>query len=237
MEMFEDEVGSLFRERLARGDYRSLLDPELWEVIATAGAELGLTNEIGVLRMVLMRLVLEERDPSRLAQNTARIAGVLVQAERAQRALSGEMADGLPNPRRTPPPRHGWITSWRGRDLGVKAMAAALVALPVLMLWRGQLDIWSASREDGPEDKGTVARRVSVRLKDGSPVMVSRRDPGTAAETPLGMAGAAPLVFEARPGEAFELVLRRAGSDPVIKRVEVNTDAARNRYEWALDPD
>jgi hypothetical protein len=88
-------VGSLFHERLARGDYRSLLDPELWEVIATAGAERGLTNEIGVLRMVLMRLILEERDPSRLAQNTARIAGVLVQAERAQRALSGEMADGL----------------------------------------------------------------------------------------------------------------------------------------------
>jgi len=94
-ERFADEVGSLFRERLARGDYRSLLDPELWEVIATAGAERGLTNEIGVLRMVLMRLVLEERDPSRLAQNTARIAGVLVQAERAQRALSGELADGL----------------------------------------------------------------------------------------------------------------------------------------------
>jgi hypothetical protein len=91
----ESEAGALFRERLARGDYRSLLDPALWEVITAAGAERGLANEIGLLRVVLARLLVEERDPGRLAQNSARVAGVLVQAARAQRALSGEMADGL----------------------------------------------------------------------------------------------------------------------------------------------
>lgn len=94
-EGFDENVASIFRERLAQGDYRALLDPALWEVIATAGAERGLASEIGVLRVVLMRLVFEERDPSRLAQNAARIASVLVQAERAQHTLSGEMADGL----------------------------------------------------------------------------------------------------------------------------------------------
>jgi hypothetical protein len=91
----ESEPGAIFRERLARGDYRSLLDPELWEVITAAGAERGLANEIGLLRVVLARLLVEESDPGRLAQNAARVAGVLVQAARAQHALSGEMADGL----------------------------------------------------------------------------------------------------------------------------------------------
>jgi hypothetical protein len=72
-----------------------LLDQALWEAIATAGAERGLANEIGSLRVVLARLLAEEEDPGRLAQNAARVAGVLVQATRAQHALSGEMAEGL----------------------------------------------------------------------------------------------------------------------------------------------
>ncbi len=91
----EREAAALFRERLSRGDYRALLDPTVWEVIAAAGAEQGLANEIGLLRVVLARLLVEEADPGRLAQNAARVAGVLVQAARAQHALSGDMADGL----------------------------------------------------------------------------------------------------------------------------------------------
>ncbi len=84
-----------FRERLHAGDYRALLEPALWEVIAAAGAERGLANEIGSLRVVLARLLAEEADSGRLAQNAARVTAVLVQATRAQHALSGEMADGL----------------------------------------------------------------------------------------------------------------------------------------------
>jgi hypothetical protein len=94
-EFAEPESAALFRERLARGEYRLLLDPEMWEVITAAGAERGLANEIGLLRVVLARLLVEETDPGRLAQNASRVAGVLVQAARAQHALSGEMADGL----------------------------------------------------------------------------------------------------------------------------------------------
>lgn len=90
-----NEAADRFRERLGRGDYRALLDPALWEAIASAGAERGLTNEIGSLRVVLARLLVEEEDPARLAQNASRVAAVLVQATRAQHALSGEMAEGL----------------------------------------------------------------------------------------------------------------------------------------------
>jgi len=91
----DPEPGALFRERLTRGEYRALLDPELWAVITAAGTEQGLASEIGVLRVVLARLLMEEADPGRLAQHAARVAGVLVQAARAQHALNGDMADGL----------------------------------------------------------------------------------------------------------------------------------------------
>ena len=90
-----NDAADRFRERLGRGDYRALLEPALWEAISSAGAERGLTNEIGSLRVVLARLLVEEVDPGRLAQNAARVAAVLVQAARAQHALSGEMAEGL----------------------------------------------------------------------------------------------------------------------------------------------
>lgn len=90
-----EDSAEIFRERLRAGDYRALLEPAVWEVIAAAGAERGLANEIGSLRVVLARLLAEEADSGRLAQNAARVTAVLVQATRAQHALSGEMADGL----------------------------------------------------------------------------------------------------------------------------------------------
>jgi len=91
----EHDAAAVFQERLAHGDYRSLLEPEVWDAIDTAGAERGLANEIGLLRVVLARLLSEESDPSRLAQGVARVTSVLVQAARAQHALSGEAAEGL----------------------------------------------------------------------------------------------------------------------------------------------
>ena len=84
-----------FRERLAGGDWRALLGPAVWSTIAQAGATSDLSGEIGVLRVVLARLLLEEEDPARLAQGAARVAGALVQVARAQRAIGGETADGL----------------------------------------------------------------------------------------------------------------------------------------------
>ena len=93
--MVEAASAAAFRERLAGGDYRALLGPGVWSAIAQAGAATDLRGEIGLLRVVLARLLLEEDDPARLAQGTARVAGALVQAARAQHALSGDSADGL----------------------------------------------------------------------------------------------------------------------------------------------
>jgi hypothetical protein len=84
-----------FRRRLDAGDYRRLFDETLREVIAQAAAERGLVDEIGALRVVLARLLLEEDDLSKLVAGVARLASVTVQATRAQRAIAGEQADGL----------------------------------------------------------------------------------------------------------------------------------------------
>jgi hypothetical protein len=84
-----------FRERLEEGNYRALFDDYLARVITEAAAERGLVEEIGALRLVLARLLVEEDDLSKLAANVARVASVAVQAARAQRAITGEVAQGL----------------------------------------------------------------------------------------------------------------------------------------------
>jgi hypothetical protein len=84
-----------FRRRLDGGDYRQLFDEKLKAVITQAAIERGLADEIGALRVVLARLLLEESDLTKLVAGVARLASVTVQAARAQRAIAGEMADGL----------------------------------------------------------------------------------------------------------------------------------------------
>ena len=86
-----------FRRRLEAGDYRGLYDRRLSGVIAQAASERSLDDEIGALRFVLARLLAEEQeqDAAKLAASVARVVGVAVQAARAQRAIGGELADGL----------------------------------------------------------------------------------------------------------------------------------------------
>jgi hypothetical protein len=61
---------------------------------ATAGPE-TLVDEIGALRLVLARLLADEDDPARLASSIPRIVDTTVRAIRAQRTLSGALAESL----------------------------------------------------------------------------------------------------------------------------------------------
>jgi hypothetical protein len=72
-----------------------LFPPPLGEVLAQAAAERPLVDEIGALRVTLARLLAEEEDPSKLAAGVARIAGVAIQAARAQQAIGGDAGDEL----------------------------------------------------------------------------------------------------------------------------------------------
>ena len=63
--------------------------------MAQAAAYGGVTDELAVLRIVMARLLAEEEDPVTLANAVARVASVSIQAARAQRAISGQLAEGL----------------------------------------------------------------------------------------------------------------------------------------------
>lgn len=89
-----------FQERLEARSYEALYDGPIANVMHQAAAmvaEKGLLDELGALRIVLARLVMEEQDLTRLATNVARVAHVAVQAARAQRVISGAAAEGLTN--------------------------------------------------------------------------------------------------------------------------------------------
>lgn len=87
-----------FQERLELGEYRGLFDLNVKQVIDQAAAhvsEHGLIDELGALRMVLARILLEEKDLARLVTNVTRVTSVAVRAAQAQRVISGKAADGL----------------------------------------------------------------------------------------------------------------------------------------------
>jgi hypothetical protein len=89
-----------FERRLRKRSYRALYDDPVANVMHQAAAmvaEQGLLDELGALRIVLARLVMEEQDLSRLAANVTKVAHVAVQAARAQRVISGATAEGLTN--------------------------------------------------------------------------------------------------------------------------------------------
>ena len=91
----ERDPAAAFWERVESGDWRRLLGDGLGAVVRQAGSEPGLDEEIGMLRVVLARLLVEEADPAKLAAGVARIASVAVQAARARHALQGEQAENL----------------------------------------------------------------------------------------------------------------------------------------------
>lgn len=79
---------------------RSDLERRVDEVVARVASEAGLereslTDEIGALRLVLARLLAEEADTTRLATSIPRVVDAVVRAVRAQRAISGEVAESL----------------------------------------------------------------------------------------------------------------------------------------------
>lgn len=73
---------SLFRQHLLAGSYDALIGQGLRSTLRGAAADTGLEAEIGALRLALVRLLNEERDPSRLAAGVSRVAGVAIQAAR-----------------------------------------------------------------------------------------------------------------------------------------------------------
>ena len=88
-------IKAAVRQRLAAGEYRGLFGAGLGRALAEAATERGLADEIGVLRITLARLLIEEEDLGRLATSVARVAGVAIQAARAHQAITADDKHGL----------------------------------------------------------------------------------------------------------------------------------------------
>jgi len=76
-------------------NYRVLLDNDLRETLARATSEIldkGLIDELGALRVVLLRVLVEEHELAKLVSNITRIVTVAAQAMRVQHAVTGERA-------------------------------------------------------------------------------------------------------------------------------------------------
>lgn len=66
-----------FRRQVMRGDYAALFSTEMMRALDKEGSGYGLRQEIGMMRLAMLRLLTEEDDPSRMAHGMARLSGAL----------------------------------------------------------------------------------------------------------------------------------------------------------------
>lgn len=66
-----------FRRQVARGDYAALFSSEMMNALNEEGRGFGLQTEIGMMRVAMLRLMLEEENPSRMAHGLAKLSGAL----------------------------------------------------------------------------------------------------------------------------------------------------------------
>ena len=68
-----EKAQELFRRRVSRGDYGGLFDKPVRKILGQGATEKSLDQELGVLRMMMARLVLEDDDPVRQALGLSRV--------------------------------------------------------------------------------------------------------------------------------------------------------------------
>ena len=84
-----------FERRIRSGGYQDLLERKVREVMEEAGREGALTDEIGALRIVMNKLLAEDKNAQRLSVSIPRVVNATVRALKAQHAISGDAASNL----------------------------------------------------------------------------------------------------------------------------------------------
>jgi hypothetical protein len=77
-----------FRQRVQRGDFAALFSGKFREMIQQAGSVEGLTGEIGALRLAVVRLILEEDDPTKMATALSKVANATAHMMKTQAKLA-----------------------------------------------------------------------------------------------------------------------------------------------------
>lgn len=88
------EAARSFRQEVMRGEYAALFSSKFDEMLAESGKEHDLTEEIGMLRIAMRRVLTEEEEPARMAHGLAKLSGALGRAivlqENRERMLGDE---------------------------------------------------------------------------------------------------------------------------------------------------
>ncbi len=87
-----------FSEAVNSGGSDELVNIAVERILRTIGQKMSLEDEIGALRLVLKRVITLDAldgDPKETAATVARLSDSIVRAVRAQRAISGDLAEDL----------------------------------------------------------------------------------------------------------------------------------------------
>jgi hypothetical protein len=79
-----------FRQRVERRDFAALFSGKFKALMEQAATENDFTAELGALRLAVVRLVLEEPDPTKMAIALSKVANASLRARQAQEELVDE---------------------------------------------------------------------------------------------------------------------------------------------------
>ncbi len=87
------EAARAFRQEVMRGEYAALFSSKFDEMLADSGKEHDLTEEIGMLRIAMRRVLTEEEEPAKMAHGLAKLSGALGRAIHLQEARERTQGD------------------------------------------------------------------------------------------------------------------------------------------------
>ncbi len=82
-----DRAATRFRRQVERGEFAALFAGRMKELFDEHGRAGAFDDEIGALRIAMMRLLLEESDPARLAKGLSQVTNATVRAVKAQQEI------------------------------------------------------------------------------------------------------------------------------------------------------
>lgn len=92
-----EERRAEFQRRLESGDYKQLFGKATADMIALAAQENGVDTELGALRVVLARVMVEIDDPAEQARVVASVTSAIGRLLRTQQIVSGALVGTLSN--------------------------------------------------------------------------------------------------------------------------------------------
>jgi hypothetical protein len=85
----QERVGAArhFRRKVERGEFATLFSGKFGELVQELGHKEGMQDEIGALRVAVIRLMLEENDPAKMATALSKVVHATAVAMKVQSAL------------------------------------------------------------------------------------------------------------------------------------------------------